>query len=141
MDDGKGKGKPNPNSELVWEFVKRGDDEGDRMNYTMCSVAIHNSLVIAPDASGFVHCLDAETGKKYWTHDCLSSVWASPLIVDDKVYVADEDGDVMIFQLAKQKKLLASQFCGSSLDSSPVFANGVLYVMARGRLYAIKQQK
>ena len=42
--------------------------------------AIHNSLVIAPDSAGLVHCLDAVTGKKLWTNDTNAGIWASPLI-------------------------------------------------------------
>ena len=122
-------------------FVSRGDRYEDKMHRTVSSVAIHNSLVIAPDSSGLIHCLDAETGKKYWTHDSFAGIWASPLIADGKVYVADEDGDVCIFKLAKQKKLLAEQQFNQLIESSPVYANGVLYVMTRSVLYAIKHQR
>lgn len=33
--------------------------------------------------------------------------WASPLIVEDKVYIGDEDGDISIFKLSKDMQLLA----------------------------------
>jgi outer membrane protein assembly factor BamB len=141
LDDGTGSGKRNPNSGLVWEFVRRSDKFEDQMHRTMSSVAIHNSLVIAPDISGLVHCLDAETGKKYWTHDTLASIWASPLIADGKVYVANEDGNVNVFELAKQKKLLAEHQFNQSIGSSPVYANGVLYVMTHSELYVIIHQR
>jgi len=141
LDDGTGIAKPNPNSGLVWDFVKRGDKDDDEMHRTMSSVAIHNSLVIVPDSAGLVHCLDAETGKKYWTHDSNAGIWVSPLIADGKVYVADEDGDVNVFKLAKKKKLLAEHQFNQPIESSPVYANGVLYVMTRSELYAIKHQR
>jgi outer membrane protein assembly factor BamB len=133
LDDGTGRGKPNPNSGLVWEFVKRGDNNEDKMHGSLSSVAVHNSLVIAPDSAGLVHCLDAETGKKYWTHDSYGGIGGSPLIADDKVYVANEDGDVNIFKMAKQKKLLARREFYNAIDSSPVYANGVLYAIQHQR--------
>ena len=30
----------------------------------------------------------------------MATIWASPLIIDDKVYVADEDGNVTVFRLS-----------------------------------------
>jgi outer membrane protein assembly factor BamB len=137
LDNGAGKGKPNPNSGLVWQFVKQGDEFENRMHHSTSSVAIHNSLVIALDSSGLVHCLDAETGKKHWSHDCLAAIWASPLIVDGKVYVADEDGEMSVFELAKKKKLIAEHMFNQSFESSPVYTNGVLYAMTRRQLFAI----
>ena len=37
----------------------------------------------------------------------LSAVWASPFVVDGKVYLGDEDGDVRIFAEGKELKKLA----------------------------------
>jgi outer membrane protein assembly factor BamB len=147
LDDGPGKGKPNPNSGVVWHFEKdNADAEGqakseDTMHRTISTVAIHDGLVIAPDFSGFVHCLDARTGKKYWTHDMLAAMWGSPLIVDGKVYICDEDGDVCIFELSKEKKLIAEHNLGAAVYCSPVFANGTLYLMNRDTLFAISEKK
>ena len=37
-------------------------------------------------------------GKPYWTFDMLAAVWGSPLVADGKVYLGDEDGDVVVLQ-------------------------------------------
>ena len=57
------------------------------------------------DFSGLFHCLDVSTGKPYWTYDMLAASWGSPLLVDSKVYIGDEDGDVCIFKLSKEMEL------------------------------------
>ena len=36
----------------------------------------------------------------------LAASWASPLIVDGKVYIGDEDGDITIFRLSQDKEIL-----------------------------------
>jgi tRNA G46 methylase TrmB len=67
-------------------------------------------------------------------------IWASPLIVDDKVYVGDEDGNMTVFQLAADPKCaepIATMPMGSSIVSSPVYANGTLYAASRNTLYAV----
>jgi outer membrane protein assembly factor BamB len=67
----------------------------------------------------------------------LSAVWGSPLVADGKVYLGDEDGDIAILQSGAKLKKIAKINMGSSVYSTPVPANGVLYIMNRSELYAI----
>jgi len=67
----------------------------------------------------------------------LAAVWGSPLVVDGKVYLGDEDGDVIVLQAGKAMKKLAEPNLGSAVYATPVPANGVLYIMNRSQLYAI----
>jgi outer membrane protein assembly factor BamB len=138
----------NSNSALVWEFAKLGDQFEDSMHRTIANVAIKDGLVIAVDFSGMVHCLDAKTGKRHWYYDTFASIWSSPLIVDDKVYVGDEDGDVAIFALSAgeapadrphgvEREPFAEIVMDGSVYASPVYANGALYLATRGGLFAI----
>jgi outer membrane protein assembly factor BamB len=57
--------------------------------------------------------------------------------VDGKVYLGDEDGDVVVMQAGKEKKVLGEMNMGSSVYSSPVPANGALYIVNRNQLYAL----
>lgn len=113
----------------VWHYEK--------IRRTISTAAILDGLVYIPDFSGFLHCLDAKTGKVYWTHDMLAAVWGSCLVADGKVYLGDEDGDVVVLQTGKVFKLLKENNMGSSVYATPVAANGVLYIMNRSELFAI----
>jgi len=141
LEDGKGKGKPNPNSGLVWDYTKVGDKPTEVMFQTTSSVAVYSGLVIALDRAGSVHCLDAKTGKRYWTHDTRSAQLGDPLVADGKVYVANEGGIVTILELSKVPKVVAKHECDSIMLAPPVFANGTLYVLAHNRLFAIGGKK
>jgi outer membrane protein assembly factor BamB len=140
------KGKPNPNSGVIWEYKeydanKDGRIRGaEKMNRTISTVAVYNGLVFAPDFSGFLHCLDADKGTHYWTYDMEAAMWGSPLVVDGKVYLCDEDGDVAIFDAKKEKppEEVPTQNVGNAIYGSPVFANGTLYIMSKDKLYAIQ---
>ncbi len=143
---------PNPNSALVWEFVSLGKKFEDAMHGTMSSVAVANGLVIAADRAGLVHCFDAKSGQQHWSHDTFAATWASPLIVDDKVYVTDEDGDVAIFGLSADPVVALPKVNGAPqplreismvepIYSTPIFANGVLYLATRTMLFAIDGEK
>src|SRR5204863_2861223 len=73
----------NKDSGLVWHHGGRvvpAPRKGSEFVFgrTMSSVAVHDGLVIAPELYGYVHCLDARTGKLCWTHDTAASIIASP---------------------------------------------------------------
>src|ERR1700752_5293254 len=111
----------------------------DKIRRSVSTAAIFEGLIYIPDFSGFFHCLDAKTGQEYWVHDLTSAVWGSALVVDGKIYLGNEDGDVVIMQAGKENKLLATMNLGSSVYSSPVPANGVLYISNRNPLYALSE--
>src|SRR5690606_32536675 len=86
--------------------------------------------------------LNAKTGKPYWTYDLFAQCWGSPLIVDGKVYVGDEDGDVAVFEhdpSGEAKEPLVEINMTNSAYSTPVVANDVLYISNKSTLYAIKE--
>ena len=59
---------------------------------------------------------------------------------DGKIYVGDEDGELCVFELAREKKLLFTSAFDGPVYSSPIFANGVLYVATGETLYAIQEK-
>ena len=139
--------RPNPNSAAVWHYTGReaaGDGKHDfkeTMHRTLGMAAIHDNLLVIGDLAGLIHCLDAKTGKVHWTYDMLSAVWGSPLIVDGKIFFGDEDGDVVVFALSPKFKLLAKNAMGGAVYTTPIAANGTLYVATRTHLVAIAEEK
>ncbi len=104
---------------------------------TISTVAIHEGVLYAVNFSGFFHALDVKTGKMLWEHDTLAAVWGSPYVVDGKVMLGDEDGDLTIMKTGRVKEVLSEVNFGNTIYSTPVVANGVLYIMTRSHLYAI----
>ncbi len=112
----------------------------DKIRRSVSTGAIYNGLLFYSDFSGFLHCLDAETGQVYWTHDMLAAVWGSAIVINGKVYLGDEDGDVVVLEASKTKKLIAEMNMGSSVYSTPVPANGALYMMNRNQIFALAEK-
>jgi outer membrane protein assembly factor BamB len=112
---------------------------GNDFRRTISTVAIHEGIVYASDLSGFLYALDARTGEHFWTHDLLAAVWGSPFVADGRVYLGDEDGDVEVLKTGKTKQVLGSYNMGVSVYSTPVARDGVLYILARNRLFALQQ--
>lgn len=104
---------------------------------SISTAAVADGLVYVSDLQGILHCLDAGTGKPFWTFDMMAPVWGSPLAADGKVYLGDQDGDVAVLKASPELKKIAEIDMGSSVYGTPVPANGVLYIMTRSDLYAI----
>jgi outer membrane protein assembly factor BamB len=143
IETGSQKAEPNKNSGVVWHFggaAPKGTNRECNFGRTLSTCAVHDGLLYTADLEGFVYCLDARTGHKYWEHDLKSETWASPYWVDDKVYIGDKDGDMYIFAHGKEKKQLGQIEIGRPVNSPVVAANGVLYIMTDSNLYAIAQK-
>ncbi len=136
--------RANPNSAAVWHYAsydqnKNGKIEFEETMHRTCgTAAIQDGLLFVADFSGLFHCVDATTGVPYWTHDMLAAAWGSPLIVDDKVYVGDEDGDISVFKLSKEKELIGEIPMSSSVYSTPVVANNTLFIADKDHVFAIR---
>jgi outer membrane protein assembly factor BamB len=150
--------RPNANSAVVWHYSEvdsNGDGEvefEETMHRTVGTVAIKDNILYIADFSGLVHCLDAKTGKPHWTYDMLAASWGSPLIVEGKVYIGDEDGDVAIFRHSADPKEAMKDdggemvpyygeiSMGNSVYSTPIVADNVLYIANRTHLFAIANE-
>ena len=60
-------------------------------------------------------------------------------IADGKIYLGDEDGDVSVLAVGKTKKVLGEMNMGSAVYATPYPKDGVLYLLARNRVFAIKE--
>ena len=115
----------------VWEFKKI------KRTISTCAVDASNGLLFAADYSGYVYCLDAENGELHWVYDQKAHMWGSPLVADGKVYIGDEDGDFVVLASDKNMKLLSETFFPAPIYSTPIVANGILYVATQSHLYAL----
>ena len=118
------------NSGEVWSYP---------LEQHSCSTpSIYNGLVFVADCKGLVHCVDADTGRPYWTHQTNREIWGSTLAADGKVYVGTRGGDFFVFAASRDKRVISSIELDSSTASTPVAANGVLYIATLKKLYAVK---
>jgi outer membrane protein assembly factor BamB len=128
------------------DATKRGDitETGRLWHYTdirrsISTGALHNGILFYSDFSGFLHAVDAKTGKQVWKHDMFAAIWGSPIVIDGKVYLGDEDGDVTVLNADRTMKVLAENNMGSSVYSTPVPANGALFIVNRNQLFALSE--
>lgn len=146
---------PNPKSAMVWHFgswtpaafaAKRF---GERFHRSISNATIKNGILVIADFSGLLHCIDAKTGRQHWSYDMFAQPWGTPLIVEDKIYVGDDDGDIAIFPLTVNANSAVHVVKGlkvpalgeikmlNAVYTTPVVANDVLFIANKNTLYAI----
>ena len=70
----------------------------------------------------------------------FAAVWGSPAVIDGKVYLGNEDGDVVVLKHGRELQEIATNDTRTSIYTTPVAANGVLYVTNRNTLVALQEQ-
>ncbi len=116
---------------VLWEY------KGIKRSISTCSIDPATGLLFIGDFSGFVHCLDAETGKLQWVYDMKAHMWGSTFVADGKVYVGDEDGDFTVLKADRTLKVISEINLGAPVYSTPIVANGTMYVGSQTHLFAV----
>ena len=116
---------------MVWHY--------DKIRRSISTPAIKDGIVYQPDFSGFPARARRQDRPGLLETRSIRGRLGIAVLVDGKIYLGDEDGDVVIMQEGKTKKVLAEINMGSSVYSTPVPANGVLYISNRNQLYALAE--
>ena len=115
---------------LVWSYPLE--------KHVMTTASVSDGLVYIADCGRTMHCVDAKTGQRVWTHEIKGEVWASPYIADRKVYLGTRSGDFYVFAANREKRVLAELQLGNPISATTTAANGVLYVATMAELFAVK---
>ncbi|RXQ89871.1 hypothetical protein EO244_13895 [Ancylomarina salipaludis] len=86
---------------------------------------------------GAVACYDALSGELYWEHEFDKGFYASPILVEGKIYLLDRSGSMHIFKADKEFVSIATSNIGEKTDSTPAFSDGHVYIRAGKNLYCI----
>lgn len=112
----------------------------DGLDRSMATVTIADGLVYASDVAGRLHCLDADTGQVYCVHDLGAETWGGALVADGKLYIGNKR-QFFILAAGREPKVLSQLRLGSPAYSTPIAANGVVYVASQRYLWAVAQEQ
>ena len=105
---------------------------------------IRNGYAYFVNMSGFAECLDMKTGEIIFEERLPSTgnnsaAWASPILVDDKVYVTNQSGDTNIFRAVPKFELLATNSVEEYSNSTLAVSDGSLYLRTHKSLWCISK--
>ena len=101
-------------------------------------MTIADGLAYISDIAGRLHCLDAETGKPYWVYETGAETWGSPLAADGKIYLGTQKA-LVVLAAGREARLLSRISLGSPVYTTPVAANGALFVASQRYMWAVQQ--
>ncbi|MEK7406081.1 MAG: PQQ-binding-like beta-propeller repeat protein [Acidobacteriota bacterium] len=143
-------GHRNPNA-LAIRLGREGDLTGtdaivwtnDRGNSYTPSPVLHDNKLYFVSDNGLLSCLNALTGEPYYRQQRLPkpcNFKASPVGANGKLYLATEDGDVVVVKMGETYEVLATNTLkDQSFIASPAIAGGSLYLRGPETLYCIRQ--
>ncbi len=93
------------------------------------------------DMSSIITCLNARTGEAVWQERLgrprREGISASPVIVDEKLFVTNDDGLTFVMKTGPAFELLHTNDIGERTLASPALVDGVWYIRTVNELIAI----
>ena len=62
---------------------------------------------------------------------------ASPVAADDRLYLSNEDGDIIVASAGREFKQIAVNSMGDLLMATPALSDGAMYVRTARQLFAV----
>ena len=98
----------------------------------------HGDHVYFVNDAGYAGCWEARTGKRVWFERLSeSAIYASPLLIDGKIYVANSAGNVYVVAAEPTYRLLAQNELAETIRATGAVAGDRLYLRGDRHLYCI----
>lgn len=91
-------------------------------------------------STGEIVCLNAENGEELWIGEVDDGFYSSPVLVGDRIYLADMSGNMYIFKTSSEYELINQFNLGASTYATPAFLDGRVYVRTAEHLYCVEAQ-
>lgn len=120
---------------VVWQAT-RG------LSYTASPVLHDNTLYLLTD-NGQLSALNAATGAPHYQQTRLpgpANFKSSPVATNGKLYIASEEGDVIVIKMGPAYEVLATNtLTDQSFIATPAVADGEIYLRSRTHLFRIAE--
>ena len=120
------------NDSVAWSKTGRGS--------YMPTPLVYKGILYVLANNGVLDAYDVKTGEEIYRQR-LSTVGngfsASPVAADDKLYLSNEDGDVIVVKAGREFAQLAVNPMGDLVMATPALSGSVMYVRTARSLFAI----
>lgn len=111
--------------------------------YVASPLLYDGKLYFFQHVNALLTCLDAPTGEVHYTQERLpgmTSVYASPIGVNDRIYLTSREGITLVLEKSTSINVLASNELDDVFSASPVVVGDVLYLRGEDFLYALAEE-
>ena len=124
------------NESIVWSRTGRGS--------YMPTPLIYNGILYVLGNNGLFDAYNLKTGEEVYRQRLPtigSGYSASPVAADGKIYLSNEDGEVLVIGAGDKFTHIATNSLGELLMATPALSEGVMYVRSSQSLFAIGRKK
>jgi outer membrane protein assembly factor BamB len=117
---------------VAWSWMRRGS--------YMPTPLIYDDLVYVLGNSGILDAYALATGEEVFRARLAhlgSGFSASPVAADGRIYIAGEDGEIVVVAAGREPRHIATNPMGEPLMATPALVDGVMYVRSQTTLFAI----
>ena len=122
----------NSSTAVPWSKTARGP--------YMPTPLAYGGILYSLNNDGIFDAYEVETGKEIYRQrlDPVGSGFsASPVAADGRVYLSNEDGEMLVVAAGRQFRLIGTNTIGEPLMATPALSDGVMYVRSASTLLAI----
>ncbi len=104
----------------------------------------YGGILYSLNNDGIFDAYETQTGKEIYRQrlDPVGSGFsASPVAADGKLYLSNEDGEMMVVAAGRQFQLIATNTVGEPLMATPALSDGIMYVRSSSALFAIGSRR
>ena len=117
---------------IVWSMTGRG-------SYMPTPLVYKGTLYVLANG-GLFDAYDLKTGKEVYRQRLPtvgSGFSASPIAADGKIYLSNEDGEMLVIAAGEKFSHIATNSMGELLMATPALSEGVMYVRSSESVFAI----
>jgi outer membrane protein assembly factor BamB len=121
---------------IVWSMTGRG-------SYMPTPLA-YNGILYVLNNSGLFDAYNLKTGAEVYRQRLAvvgSGFSASPVAADGKLYLSNEDGEVLVIAAGEKFNHIATNSMNELLMATPALSEGVMYVRSASSLFAIGHKR
>ncbi len=121
---------------MIWSRTGRGS--------YMPTPLIYNGILYVLANNGTFDAYNLNTGDEIYRQRLPtigSGFSASPVASDGKIYLSNEDGEILVVSAGEKFNHVATNSMGELLMATPALSDGVMYVRSAGSLFAIGRKK
>lgn len=121
---------------VVWSRNGRGS--------YMPTPLVYDGILYVLANNGLLDAYDVKTGEEIYRQRLPlvgSGFSASPVAADGKLYLSNEDGDVLVIAAGRKYAHLGTNSMGDLLMATPALSEGVMYVRSAQSLFAVRKNR
>lgn len=121
---------------IVWSLTGRGS--------YMPTPLVYNGTLYVLGNNGLFDAYNLKTGAEVYRQRLPlvgSGFSASPVAADGKIYLSNEDGEILVVGASEKFNHIATNSMGELLMATPALSDGVMYVRSSQSLFAIGRKR